>query len=92
MAVNEAEKLLGWLNDDFQNINITHAVPTELPIVEVRQGFLDFAWELDDRTFFHIEFQSGKEPDLYRFFAIRRTLVESISAIRANGGIIHGWG
>jgi len=67
MAVNEAEKLLGWLNDDFQNINITHAVPTELPIVEVRQGFLDFAWELDDRTFFHIEFQSSKEPDLYRF-------------------------
>lgn len=46
-------------------VHLTRAVPTEL--VEVYQGTTDFVWETTENTLVHIEFQSRKEPTLYRF-------------------------
>lgn len=40
---------------------------TELDVVEIRQEFTDIVLELDDSTVFHVEFQTTREPELYRF-------------------------
>ena len=48
---------------------IVRALPTELPRVVVSQSLTDIVLETATGEILHLEFQSTKEPDLYRFFA-----------------------
>ncbi|ACV59954.1 transposase [Alicyclobacillus acidocaldarius] len=47
--------------------HVVRALPTELPTVEVRQEFTDIMLELADGRLLHLEFQTTREPNLYRF-------------------------
>ncbi len=51
------------------NARVVRALPTELPKVEVRQEFTDIMLELADGRLLHLEFQTTREPNLYRFGA-----------------------
>ena len=59
---NDALEILG-----LPGIKVVQAMPTELDPVEIRQGFADVVFELDNGTIFHMEFQSTRESGLYRF-------------------------
>lgn len=59
---NNALEVLG-----LSGIKIVQAVPTELDSVDIRQEFTDVVFELNDGSIFHIEFQTKREPMLYRF-------------------------
>ena len=48
-------------------IHVERVLPTELPIIEVRQGFTDVVLELHDHHILHLEFQSKSEATLDRF-------------------------
>ncbi len=45
-------------------VELTEPVPTELPATTMR---MDAAWRMIDGRIFHLEFQSTREPNLYRF-------------------------
>ncbi|GMA59512.1 hypothetical protein GCM10025858_40160 [Alicyclobacillus sacchari] len=49
------------------NARVVRALPTELPKVEVRQEFTDIMLDLADGRLLHLEFQTTREPNLYRF-------------------------
>jgi len=77
MARNSADIVLKYLVDAFRDasldwlglhdVRILRAIPTELPEVEIRQSFLDLAFETESGELLHYEFQTTKEKDLYRF-------------------------
>ena len=77
MARNSADIILKYLVDAFRDasldwlglhdVRILRAIPTELPEVEIRQSFLDLAFETESGELLHYEFQTTKEQDLYRF-------------------------
>lgn len=77
MARNSADIVLKYLVDAFRgaaldwlglhDVRIVGAIPTELPEVEIRQSFLDLAFETETGELLHYEFQTTKEQDLYRF-------------------------
>ncbi len=50
-------------------IAVERAVPTELPVLEIRQGFTDVVFALRDDSLLHLEFQSSREAALDRFLA-----------------------
>ncbi|WP_322785829.1 hypothetical protein [Kyrpidia tusciae] len=52
------------------NANVVRALSADLPKVEVWQELADILLELEDGRLLHLEFQSTKEPTLYRFFAL----------------------
>ncbi|AEJ44363.1 transposase [Alicyclobacillus acidocaldarius] len=56
--------------------NVVRAVPTEIPKVEVRQEFTDIMLELADGRLLHLEFQTTREPNLYRFAAYDVAIAE----------------
>jgi len=56
--------------------NVVRAVPTEIPKVEVRQEFTDIMLELASGALLHLEFQTTREPELYRFAAYDLTIAE----------------
>ncbi|WP_029423503.1 transposase [Alicyclobacillus macrosporangiidus] len=56
--------------------NVVRALPTEIPKVEVRQEYTDVMLELDDGRLLHIEFQTSREPALYRFAAYDVAIAE----------------
>lgn len=45
-------------------VELTEPVPTELTATTMR---MDAAWRMMDGRIFHLEFQSTREPNLYRF-------------------------
>lgn len=45
-------------------VELTDPVPTELPATTMR---MDAAWRMADGRIFHLEFQSTRAPNLYRF-------------------------
>ncbi|SFU81555.1 transposase [Alicyclobacillus macrosporangiidus] len=56
--------------------NVVRALPTEIPKVEVRQEYTDVMLELDDGRLLHMEFQTTREPALYRFAAYDVAIAE----------------
>ncbi|WP_304459043.1 transposase [Alicyclobacillus sendaiensis] len=58
------------------NARVVRALPTELPKVEVRQEFTDIMLELADGRLLHLEFQTTREPNLYRFGAYDWAIAE----------------
>ncbi len=49
-------------------VEVTEAVSTELPVVQVKEQRMDFVFRLEDSSFLHLEFQSTTAPaDLRRF-------------------------
>ncbi|WP_153005149.1 transposase [Ferroacidibacillus organovorans] len=56
---------LDWMG--IHDETIVRAYPTELANVEIRQNFLDLAFETDRGELLHFEFQTTKETNLYRF-------------------------
>ncbi|SIT10091.1 RpnC/YadD family protein [Alicyclobacillus vulcanalis] len=50
-----------------RSARVVRALPTELPKIEVRQEFTDIMLELVDGRLLHLEFQTTREPNLYRF-------------------------
>ena len=55
---------------------VIRALPTELPRVIVRQTLTDIVLETATGEILHLEFQSTKEPALYRFLAYDVALAE----------------
>ncbi|WP_041695629.1 transposase [Alicyclobacillus acidocaldarius] len=55
---------------------VVRALATEIPEVRMRQTMTDIMLELADGRLLHLEFQSTKEPMLYRFAAYDVALVE----------------
>jgi len=55
---------------------VVRALATEIPEVRMRQTFTDIMLELADGRLLHLEFQSTKEPTLYRFAAYDVALAE----------------
>lgn len=49
------------------DVHVVRTLPTELDSVEIRQEFTDIVLELVNETVFHMEFQTTREPALYRF-------------------------
>lgn len=49
------------------DVHVVRTLPTELDSVEIRQEFTDIVLELATNMIFHIEFQTKREPALYRF-------------------------
>ena len=45
-------------------VELAEALPTELPANTLR---IDMAWRMQDNRLFHLEFQSTRESELYRF-------------------------
>ncbi|GMA48961.1 hypothetical protein GCM10025857_03180 [Alicyclobacillus contaminans] len=56
--------------------NVVRALPTEIPKVEVRQEYTDVMLELEDGRLLHLEFQTTREPALYRFLAYDVAIAE----------------
>ncbi|MDI3328898.1 MAG: transposase [Alicyclobacillaceae bacterium] len=56
--------------------NVVRAMPADLPKVEVREERSDILLELDDGRLMHLEFQSTKEPHLYRFLRYDTAIAE----------------
>ena len=50
-------------------IAVERAIPTELPVLEIRHGFADVVFTLRDDSLLHLEFQSSREATLDRFLA-----------------------
>ncbi len=48
--------------------------PSAVPLISIQERLLDQVFELDDHTLMHLEFQSTREPNLYRFFEYAATL------------------
>lgn len=55
---------------------VVRALATEIPEVKMRQTLTDIMLELADKCLLHLEFQSTKEPTLYRFAAYDVALAE----------------
>ena len=68
---NDALEVLG-----LPGISVVQAMPTEVDKVDIRQGFTDIVFELNDGTIFHIEFQAKRESTLYRFHSYDVHLAE----------------
>lgn len=68
-----SKHLLGAFPEDglevlgISDVHVVRTLATELDVVEIRQEFTDIVLELDDNTVFHVEFQTTREPELYRF-------------------------
>ena len=58
------------------DVHVVRAVPTEIPKVEVRQEFTDIMLELASGALLHLEFQTTREPELYRFAAYDLAIAE----------------
>ncbi len=56
---------------------VVRALPTELPRVVIRQSLTDIVLETTTGKILHLEFQSTREPSLYRFFAYDVALAEA---------------
>jgi predicted transposase/invertase (TIGR01784 family) len=56
--------------------NIVRALPTELNQLIIRHRNTDIVLEQDDGNLLHLEFQTSKEPTLYRFAAYDFALAE----------------
>lgn len=50
-------------------VTVEQALPTELPVLEVRSGLMDIVFALRDGTVLHLEFQVSREESLDRFLA-----------------------
>lgn len=77
MPRNSTDIILKYLMDAFRDValdwlglhdvRILRVLPMELPEVEIRQSFLDLAFETEAGELLHYEFQTTRERDLYRF-------------------------
>ena len=56
------------------DLRIIATRPSDVPIVTVQEQLLDRVFELDDHTLMHCEFQSTREPHLFRFFGYSAAL------------------
>jgi len=59
---------------------ITAALPTHLPQVSVRESVVDAVFRTADGSLLHFEFQSTREPTLYRFLDYAARLVVTYQA------------
>lgn len=57
-------------------VDAIRALPTELDQVEIRQEFTDVVLELAAGDILHMEFQTTREPTLYRFLSYDGALAE----------------
>lgn len=55
---------------------VVRPLPTELPKVEIRDEFIDIMFELADGRLLHLEFQTTKERNLYRFLHYDAAIAE----------------
>ena len=55
---------------------VVRALPTEVPRVAIRQSLTDIVLETSTGEILHLEFQSTREPSLYRFLAYDVALAE----------------
>lgn len=56
---------LAWMGAP--GVEVVEAIPTEMDTVEIRQEFLDTGFKTTSGELWHVEYQTAKEPDLYRF-------------------------
>jgi len=56
---------LEWMG--VHDAHIVSAIPTEQVVLTLRGQFMDRAFLTDTGELLHLEYQSTKEPDLYRF-------------------------
>lgn len=56
---------LAWIG--VEDARVVAAIPTEQAVLELRGQYMDNTFVTDAGVLLHLEYQSEKEPDLYRF-------------------------
>lgn len=57
-------------------VNVIRALPTEIDRIDIRQEFTDVVLEQRNGEILHLEFQTSREPTLYRFLSYDGALAD----------------
>jgi len=75
LAQSLSGRALEWMGID--DVHIVSALPTEQPVLDMHGQFMDSAFLTDTGVLLHLEYQSSREPDLYRFLKYDAVLSET---------------